>query len=342
MKMGNRQGATGNSRKPKFLVCAFCAMLLALCASAPAQQPKKPDRIGYLSALSPASESTRSDEIRVALRELGYTEGQNIVIDYRFSDGKPERAADHAAELVRQNVEVLVVAGGDRWIRAARNATKTIPIVMAGGGLDPVDAGHVESLARPGGNVTGLTVLNTEIGRKRLELLKEAIPRVERVAVIYQPNIPSNARELKEVELAARPLNLTVRYLEVVVAADLDKSFAVVNNDRPHALYVCQGPPTTLFGKPIAEFALKSRVPSAFSNRQAVDSGGFMSYGADRMDSYRRVAQYLDKILKGAKPADLPVEQPTKFELVINLKTAKQIGLTIPPHVLARADGVIR
>jgi putative ABC transport system substrate-binding protein len=317
-------------------------LLLALCASAPAQQPKKPHRIGYLSALSPVSESTRSDEIRVALRELGYTEGQNIVIEYRFSDGKPERAADHAAELVRQNVEVIVVAGGDRWIRAARNATKTIPIVMVGGGLDPVDAGHVESLARPGGNVTGLTVLNTEIGRKRLELLKEAIPRVERVAVIYQPNIPSNARELKEVELAARPLNLTLRYLEVVVAADLEKSFAVINNDRPHALYVCQGPPTTLFGKPIAEFALKSRVPSAFSNRQAVDSGGLMSYGADRMDSYRRVAQYLDKILKGTKPADLPVEQPTKFELVINLKAAKQIGLIIPPNVLARADRVIR
>jgi putative ABC transport system substrate-binding protein len=324
-----------------FLV-KLCAMLFALCTPAHAQQGNKLQRIGYLSALSRASESNRSEDIRLALGDLGYLTGHNIVFEYRYSDGNPERAAEHAAELVRLKVDAIVVAGGDAWIRASREATKTIPIIMVGGGLDPVEAGHVKSLARPGGNITGLTLLNTEIGRKRLELLKEAAPSVVRVAVLYRPDLPSNVRELKEIQAAAHALGLTVQPLAVTTPNDLEKAFAAINKGNPHALYVSQGPPTTLYGKQVAEFALKMRLSSVYSNREAVDSGGLFSYGADRAESYRRVAVYVDKILKGAKPADLPVEQPTKFELVINLKTAKQIGLAIPPNVLARADRVIR
>jgi putative tryptophan/tyrosine transport system substrate-binding protein len=319
----------------------LCVSLLAFCSWAQAQ-PHRLYRIGYLSALSRSSEATRSESIRLALRELGYAEGRHISTEYRYSDGNPGRAPDLAAELARIPVDLIVVAGGDQWIRAAVKATKTIPIVMVGGGLDPVEAGHVESLAHPGRNVTGLTILNTEVGRKRLELLKESVPRVVRIAVLYRPDLPSNVRELKEVQAAAHALNLMVQPLAVTTPDDLEKAFVGLHKDNPHALYVCQGPPTTLFGKQVAEFALKMRLASLYSNREAVDSGGLLSYGADRVESYRRVAVYIDKILKGAKPADLPVEQPTKFEFVINLKTAKQIGLTIPPNVLARADRVIR
>lgn len=331
----------GRFRRKTIFCLPLCAFF-ALCASAWAQQQKKFPKIGYLSALSRSSENARSETIRLALRDLGYIDGQNIVIEHRYSDGKPDRAAELAAELVRLNVNVLIVAGGDQWIRATRNATKTIPIIMVGGGLDPVEAGHVASLARPGGNITGLTILNTEVGRKRVELLKETVPKVIRVAVLYRPDLPSNVRELKEVQAAANTLGLTIQPLAVTVAADLEKEFTTLNKSNAQGLYVCQGPPTTLYGKAVADFAVKSRLPSIYSNREAVESGGLLSYGADRVDSYRRVAIYVDKILKGAKPADLPVEQPTKFEFVINLKTAKQIGLTVPPNVLARADRVIR
>ena len=234
--------------------------LFAFCLSAYAQQSKKLYRIGYLSALSSSSETTRSETIRLALRQLGHIEGHNIAIEHRYSEGKPGRAAELAAELVRLKVELVIVAGGDQWIRAARNATKTIPIVMVGGGLDPVEAGHVESLARPGGNVTGLTILNTEVGRKRLELLKETVPRISRVAVLYRPDLPSNVRELKEVQAAAHALNLAIQPLEVTTVNDVEKAFAALNNERPHALYVCQGPPTTLYGKRVAEFAFKDAV----------------------------------------------------------------------------------
>jgi putative ABC transport system substrate-binding protein len=248
------------------------------------------------------------------------------------------------AELVRLKVDILVVAGGDRLIRAAKNATETIPIVMTGQGSDPVEAGHVESLARPGGNVTGLTNLNRELGGKRLELLKEAVPKVARVALLYHPATPGSVREVKEViPVAARALGLTIQPWEIRDADDFEKVFAALNKERPHGLYVpAAGPLMRASGKRIAGFALKSRLPSMYNYRQAVDAGGLMSYDADLVDSYRRVATYVDKILKGAKPADLPVEQPTKFELVINLKTAKQIGVTISPNVLARADKVIK
>jgi putative ABC transport system substrate-binding protein len=308
-----------------------------------AQQQKKVPRIGYLSALEPARESARSKAIRLGLRELGYIEGQNLAIEYRYAEGKSNRAPELAAELVRLKVDIIVVAGGGPWIRAAKNATKTIPIVMTGAGTDPVEAGFIDSLARPGGNVTGLTNLSSELGEKRLELLKEAVPKLARVTVLYDPALPSNVVQVKELlPAAARALKLTVRSWEIRDADGFERVFAALNKQRPDGLYVLQGPLMRANQKRIVDFALKSRLPSVYTGRDFVDAGGLMYYGADLADSYRRVAIYIDRILKGAKPADLPVEQPTKFELVINLKTAKQIGLTIPPNVLARADRVIK
>jgi putative tryptophan/tyrosine transport system substrate-binding protein len=326
---------------PSILVAV---VLLALGVKAEAQQPKKVPRIGYLSALDPASESARSEPIRRALRELGYIEGQTIAIEYRYGEGRGDRAPELAAELVRLKVDIIVVSSGASWIRAAKNATKTIPIVMVGTGADPVEEGLVESLARPGGNVTGLTNLTGELSGKRLELLKEAVPKLARVAVLYDPSNTPGLREVKEVLPAvARALGLTVRSWEVRAADGFEKVFAALNRERPDGLYVPPSGPLMFANvKRVADFALKSRLPSMYNNRTAVDAGGLMYYGADEAESYRRVAYYVDRILKGAKPADLPVEQPTKFELVINLKTAKQIGLTIPQSMLYRADKVIK
>ena len=228
-------------------------------------------------------------------------------------------------------------------IRAAKNATKTIPIVMSGVGADPVEAGLVESLARPGGNVTGITNLSTELGGKRLELLKEAVPKLARVAVLYEPANPASVLQAKEVlPVAARALRLTIQPWEVRGTDDFDRVFAAMGKQRPDGLYVLGGPLMYANQKRTIGFALKSRLPSVYSRREDIEAGGLMYYGADLADSYRRVAYYVDRILKGAKPADLPVEQPTKFELVINLKTAKQIGVTIPPEVLARANRLIK
>jgi putative ABC transport system substrate-binding protein len=321
--------------KKNVIHLTLCAMLFALSYSASAQQPKKVTRIGYLSALEPARESARSEAIRLALRELGDIEGRNIAIEHRYTEGKRDRAPELAAELVRLKVDIIVVAGGDAWIRAAKNATKMIPIVMVGAGSDPVEAGHVESLARPGGNVTGITNLSRELGGKRLELLKEAVPKLTRVAVLYDPAAPSPALEVKEVlPVAARALRLTLQPWEVRSADGFDRVFAALSKERPDGLYLTEAPLMFANQKRTIGVALKSRLPSVYSRREDVEAGGLMSYGADIADSYRRVAYYVDKILKGAKPADLPVEQPTKFELVINLQTAKQIGLTIPQKVL--------
>jgi ABC-type uncharacterized transport system substrate-binding protein len=236
-----------------------------------------------------------------------------------------------------------VVTGGTIYVRPVMNATKTIPIVMMGAGRDPVEAGIVESLARPGGNVTGLTLLSRELGGKRLELFKEAVPKLARVAVLYDPAIPGTTREVKEdLPVAARALRLTIQPWEVRAADGFEKVFAALSKERPDGIYVPGGGAVNIVAnKRIADFALKSRLPSVYPNREGADAGGLLSYGADQADSYQRVAYYVDRILKGAKPADLPIEQPTKFELVINLKAAKQIGLTIPPNVLARADKVI-
>jgi putative ABC transport system substrate-binding protein len=329
-------------KSKKIFFIALSAMLAALCSVAEAQQPKKAFRIGYLAPGDAAGDSIRAEAIRLALRERGYIEGQNIAIEYRYGEGKRERYPELAAELVRLKVDIILVTGGYPVMRAAKNATKTIPIVMTGAGIDPVEAGLVESLARPGGNVTGLTNLTTELGGKRLELFKEAVPRLARVAVIYEPGVPNHVLHLKEVQTAASPLGLTVRSWEVRGARDFEKVFAALSKERPDGLYLPPGPLHTTNRNRIADFALKSRLPSMWGNREFVDAGGLMSYAADLADSYRRVAYFVEKILKGAKPGDLPVEQPTKFELSINLKTANQIGVTIPQKVLARADHVIR
>jgi putative tryptophan/tyrosine transport system substrate-binding protein len=327
-----------------FALSSVGAMLFALCFSASAQQAQKVFRIGYLSGTDPATDSPRAEGIRRALRELGYIEGTNIIIEYRHTEGKSDRQPELAADLVRLNVDLIVVAGGDPLIRATKNATKTIPIVMTGSGSDPVKAGLVESLARPGGNVTGRTSLTTELGGKRLELLKEAVPKLVRVAVLYDPAAPGPVREMKEdLRVAAHALGLTIRTWEVRAVGDFDRTFAQINKDRRDGLYVLlAGGRLRPNVKRIADFALKSRLPSVFNTRQAVDAGGLMSYGADLAHGYQRVAYFVDRILKGTKPADLPVEQPTKFELVINLKTANQIGLTIPQSMLYRADKVIK
>src|SRR5215510_2554539 len=318
-------------------------ILLTVAVATEAQQPNKVHRIGYLSPGDAASDSARSEAIRLALRERGYIEGQNIAIEYRYSEGKSGRNPELAAELVRIKVDVIVVAGADPLIRAAKNATKTIPIVMTGSGIDPVVAGHVESLARPGGNVTGITNLARELGGKRLELLREAVPKLSRVAVPYDPANPASVIEVKEaLPVAARALRLTIQPWEVRAAKDFEEVFAAISKQRPDGLYVLAGGLMTANQKRIVGFALKNRLPSVCANREAVDAGGLMSYGADEADRYKRVAYYVDRILKGAKPTDLPVEQPTKFEFVINQKTAKQIGVTIPPDLLARATKIIR
>ena len=318
-------------------------VLLTTAPSGDAQQPKKLPRIGYISANDPATESTFFEAIRLALRERGYIEGQNIASEYRYGERKVDRAPELAAELVRLKVDIIVVTGGGSWIRAVKNATKTIPIVMVGRGIDPVEGGLVKSLASPGGNVTGITNLNRELGGKRLELLKEAVPKLARVAVLYDPANPAHQYELKEVlPAAARALKLTLQPWEVRASDGFGNVFAAIAKQRPDGLYALGGPLMIANRKRIADFALKNRLPSTDGGRATVEAGGLMFYGADLADSYKRVAYFVDRILKGAKPADLPVEQPTKFEFVINVKTAKQIGLTIPPEVLARANRLIR
>jgi putative ABC transport system substrate-binding protein len=329
-----------NKKTFRALICGF---LLALTIPAQAQQSKKTPRIGYLSSSDPATESTRSESIRLALRERGYIEGQNIAIEYRYGQGKLDRVPELAAELVRLKVGIIVAAGANSTVQAAKSATKTIPIVMVGAGADPVEAGFVESLALPGGNVTGLTNLNPKLGGKRLELLKEAVPKLTRVAVLHQTFARGGGLEVNEIlPAAARALGLTIQPWEVRDTDDFGRVFAAMGKQRPDGLYPAVSTLMSVNGKRIADFALKSRLPSVYGRREDVEAGGLMYYGADRTDSYRRVAYFVDRILKGAKPADLPVEQPTKFEFVINLKTAKQVGVKIPPEVLARATRLIK
>ena len=328
----------------KVILFLFGAAALICANLAEAQQPKKVPRMGYLSNTDPASESARVEGVRLALSERGYKEGQNISIEYRYAEGKSESAPELAAELLRLKVDILLVSG-DPAVRAAMNATKTIPIVLLGAGLDPVEAGLVESLARPGGNVTGITTyLNRELHGKRLELLKEAVPKLARVAFLYDPAVAPSALAAKEdLPAAARALKLTVQTWEVRDLNGLERVLAELNKKRPDGLYVMEaGRLLRANVKRITGFALESRLPLMYASNRGREGEGLMYYGADLADSYRRVAYYVDRILKGAKPGDLPVEQPTKFELVINLKTAKQIGLTIPPNVLARADKVIK
>jgi ABC-type uncharacterized transport system substrate-binding protein len=312
------------------------AMLFALCFPVEAQQAKKVHRIGFLVPGSSATFSARIDALRQGLHELGYVEGKEIVIEYRYAEGKLERLPNLAAELIRLKFD-LIVAAGSEATAAAKNATKEIPIVMTNGG-DVVRLGFAASLARPGGNITGLISNPSELLGKRLELLKEAVPKAKRVAILFNPETrvdPAN----KELKATAQALGLKLQILEVRTPEDLDDAFRAATRERADALMVRSGAFVNFHQKRIAELAIKSRLPAMYNN---VDAGFLMSYETNRLDSYRRAATYVDKILKGAKPGDLPVEQPMRFELIINLKTAKQIGLTIPPNVLARADKVIR
>jgi putative ABC transport system substrate-binding protein len=309
-----------------------------------AQQPKKHFRIGYLSNTFPSAESPRSDAVGKRLRELGYVEGQNISIDYRYGEGNSERVPKLAAELVALNCDVIMVFGGPIWVRAVMDATKTIPIVMWAGGLDPVDSGLIKSLARPGGNVTGVINLGADLAGKRLEIFKEALPKLTRLAVLYEPGTAANERLVKkDLPAVARALKLTLQPREVKTADDFEKVFAAIGKQRPDGIFVLgAGGLFRANANRIANLALKSRLPTMYTRKSDVEAGGLMSYSADFEDSYRQIAWYVDKILKGTKPADLPAQQPMKFEFVINLQTAKQIGVIIPPDLLARATKIIR
>jgi putative ABC transport system substrate-binding protein len=323
--------------KKKVIGLALGALLFALSVSAQAQQPKKVPRIGFLAAISPAAISARIEAFRQGLKELGYVEGKNIVIEWRSADA--DQVPGLAAELVRLKVDVIVTAGPIAT-RPAKGATKTIPIVMAQDD-DPVGNGFVASLARPGGNITGLATLAPELSGKQLELLKEIVPRLSRVAVLGNSTRPGNAQSLRETELAAGAFGVKLQYLNVLGPKDIDTAFREAGKGRADAVLalVATGVP---YRKQVVELAVKSRLPVMYSRPELVEAGGLMTYGPSYTDMYRRAATYVDKILKGRTPADLPVEQPMKFEFIINLTAAKQIGLTIPPNVLVRANKVIR
>ncbi len=306
-------------------------------ASADAQQPTKISRIGFQSAASPSANAARIEAFRQGLRDLGYVEGKNIVIEYRYAEGKLDRLHEFAAEFVRLKVDIIVAAAPSST-RAAKEATSTIPIVMAFD-TDPVGNGFVASLARPGGNITGLSTLAPEISGKQLELLKEIVPRLSHVAVL---RTRPDAQVSKEIELAAGALKVQLQYLDVPGPKDIETAFQAASKGRADAVLVLSSPILESARTQVADLAAKSRLPAIYHVSEFVEAGGLMSYGVSFIDLYRRAATYVDKILKGAKPADLPVEQPTKFEFIVNLKAAKQIGLTIPLSVLARADRVIK
>jgi putative tryptophan/tyrosine transport system substrate-binding protein len=313
---------------------------LVLGAAAGAQQPSKIATIGYLAAGAISTEKDRTEALRQGLRELGYTEGRNFTIEYRFAEGKLDRVLALAAELVNLKVDVIVTGGGAAT-RAAKRATSTIPIVM-GQDSDPVGAGLVASLARPGGNITGLSRYAPELSGKQLELLKEIVPNLSRVAVIGTSTQPAYAQVLKEIELAAGALKLQLQYLEIQDRKDIETAFRAATKGRAQAVLILSSAVLGSQPKLLAELTVKSRLPASYPQTEYTEAGGLMYYGANTPDLFRRAATYVDKILKGRTPADLPVEQPKKFEFLVNLKTAKQIGLTIPPNVLARADKVIK
>ena len=323
------------------IALTLCALLFAHCVPVAAQQPEKVRRIGFLGATSLSGESARIEAFRLGLRELGYVEDKNIVIEYRWAEGKFDRLPALAAELVRLKVDIIVT-GGATSTRAAKELTTLIPIIMAQV-HDPVETGFVASLARPGGNITGLSTLAPEISGKRVEILKEIIPRLSRVAVLgTSTNNPGNTQSLRETELAAAAFGVQVQYLDVPSAKDIETAFRAATKGRADALLLLGSPVFQGRRTQIVELALKRRLPAMYPNSEFVGDGGLMNYGVSITDLHRRAATYVDKILKGTKPADLPVEQPKKFEFIINLKAAKQIGLTISPNVLARADRVIR
>jgi len=319
------------------LIIAF-----AMCgAVAQAQQSTKVPRIGYLQATPSSAVGARTEAFRQGLRELGYTEGKTIVIEYRYAEGNLDRLPALVAELVRLKVDIIVSGGPQVTRAAAKEATGTIPIVM-GFDYDPVGNGLIASLARPGGNITGLSTLTPEISGKQLEILKEIDPRLSRVAVLGTSTQPGHAQVLKETERAAGALRVKLQYLDVLSPKDIETAFRAATKGRADALLAMQSAVLLPQRTQLADLAVKSRLIAMYQASAYVEAGGLMTYSVNVNDLFRRAATYVDKILKGAKPADLPVEQPTKFEFIINLKAAKQIGVTIPPNVLVRADKVIR
>ena len=339
--MTGRQQALGGSKKDmkkKILSFALGAMLLALSFPIEAQQQGIVPRIGFISTASPSTLASRLDAFRQGLRELGYVEGRNLAIEYRSAEGSIDRLPELAAELVRLKVDCIVTAGAAPTL-AAKQATGAIPIIMTNN-ADPVNDGLIASLARPGGNITGLTNTASDLAGKRLELLKEAIPKLSRVVFFLDVRRPSS--DLKETEAAARMLKVQINSVAIKSSEDFENGFRSIVKTRPDAFIADRGGFFVTHQKGLVELAVKYRLPGMYPEQEFVLAGGLMTYATNISDLYRRAAVYVDKILKGAKPGDLPVEQPTKFELVINLKTAKQIGLTIPPNVLARADKVIK
>jgi putative tryptophan/tyrosine transport system substrate-binding protein len=320
-----------------WLLTIFSAVSVSI---AQAQQPPKTPRIAYLTASALSTMSARIEAFRQGLRELGYVEGKNIVIEWRSTEEKPDRLPALATELVSLKVDVIVT-GGPSATHAAKGATSTIPIVMATD-PDPVANGFVASLARPGGNITALATLAPELSGKRLELLKETVPKLSRVAVFGTSTTPGNAQNIKETELAARAFGLQLQSLDVRALKDMEPAFRAASKARADSIIVLSGPMVNSHRPQIVDLAVKSRLPAIYPWPEYVEDGGLMSYGPSLTDLNRRAATYVDKMLKGRKPADLPVEQPVKFEFIVNLKTAKQIGLTIPPNVLVRADRVMR
>ena len=317
---------------------ALALALLAAPLAAEAQRGKVP-RIGYLGPGTASGASHLLAAFLDGLRERGWVHGQNIAVEYRSAEGRLERLPDLAAELVRLDVD-LIVAIATPGARAAKHATSTVPLVMVGVGA-PVALGYVASLARPGGNITGLSSVSVDLGPKRLELLRETVPGLARVHVLWNPGDPARAFEVRDTQVAAERLGLTVRSVEVRTLADVERGFAAMSKDPADALIVQQDPLTFANRARIAELALRNRLPAISPFREFAEAGGLLTYGANLADIYRRAAYFVDRILKGTRPADLPVEEPTKFELVINLKTAKALRLTIPPSVLLRADRVI-
>jgi putative ABC transport system substrate-binding protein len=315
-------------------------ILVALSSSADAQQQSRAYRIGFLSSLSPGAVSDRIDAFRQGLRELGYAEGKNLSIEWRYADGTIQRLPSLAAELVRLKVDVIIT-GGPAVNRFAKEATTTIPIVLSFDN-DPVGNGFAASLARPAGNITGFSTHYPEISGKQIELLKDIVPRLSRLAVIGNSSMPGNAQALRETESAANAFGVKLKSLDVQNASDIEAGFLSAGKDRCDAVLVLGSQVVTSHAKQFAAIAVKSRLPAIYWSPEFVQAGGLLSYSVNINDLFRRSAIYVDKILKGAKPADLPIEQPTRFELVINLRAAKHIGLTIPPNVLARADRVIK
>ena len=321
-------------------ILTLSAMLFALCVPAQAQQPQNNPRIGFLGATSSSTIQVRLEAFRQGLRELGHVEGKNLVIEYRYAEGKLDRVPALAAELVRLNVDVIVT-GGSAATRPAKEATMRIPIVMAQD-TDPVGNKFVASLARPGGNITGLSILAPELSGKQLELLKEIIPKLYRAVILANSNEPGYLQLRKETQLAAEALRVKIQFLDARGSKDVETAFREATKRRADAVLVPAMPIIVSQRAQIADLAEKNRLPAMYGQPEYVEAGGLMFYGASITELFRRAATFVDKILKGAKPADLPVEQPKKFEFVINLKAAKQIGLTIPPNVLARADKVIK